>query len=65
MMNLLLYLIPVIIMIIFFVLLKDLFINNDKDPLVKRFNQKRLKSIIKRQLHHRKNAGYLGSHFSL
>ncbi len=61
MINSFIYLIPAIIVIILFVISKDFLINNDKDPLVKRFNQKRLKSIIKRQLHHRKNAGYLGS----
>jgi|GEM_PF-4444079 len=64
MLSVLIQVMPVIILIIFFILLKGLFTNKDKDTLAKRFSQKRLKSIIKRQLHHRKDTGYLGSHFS-
>ena len=64
MLSVLIQVMPVIILIIFFILLKGLFTNKDKDTLAKRFSQKRLKSVTKKQLRHRKDTGYLGSHFS-
>ena len=64
MINSFIHIIPTIILIIFFILLKGLFNNKDKDTLAKRFSRKKLKSVIKRQLHHRKDVGYLGSHLS-